>query len=111
MAALAPAVDVVDALTAKFPHLPAGYIAVSTVYPDRVELSFHYSLSDFETWRQALRLAPGAVDIHAQGHGASRSWCLQAEGSFAGVGVRLVGYDALPEGLVVDDAARLVVDE
>ncbi|MGW6822066.1 hypothetical protein [Streptomyces sp. NPDC055005] len=77
-------------LAVDYPHLPAPAVAVSTVYPDRLELSFHDGLGAFEAWREELMIDPGRVShgVHAGG----RTQVLQIEVEYAGARLLLVGY-------------------
>jgi hypothetical protein len=74
--------------------LPAPGVRVSTVYPDRLELDFHGDLAGFEAWREALGVAPGAVEYGEQGGGRTR--VLRAQSSYAGADVVLTGYGDVP---------------
>ncbi|MFD3544454.1 hypothetical protein ACFWUW_02350 [Streptomyces sp. NPDC058655] len=81
-------------LAADHPHLPAPAVSVSTIYPDRLELSFHDGLGAFETWRDALRITPDRVEhsVHAGG----RTQVLTAEVDYAGARLCLIGYAKAP---------------
>ncbi|MGW0833418.1 hypothetical protein [Streptomyces prunicolor] len=76
-------------LTLDFGHLPAPTVDVSTVFPDRLCLSFHDGLSDFEVWRSALGIDPGTV-VYREQSGGTR--VLKASGVFAGAVVELTGF-------------------
>ncbi|GAA4684841.1 hypothetical protein [Streptomyces youssoufiensis] len=83
-------------LATDFTHLPAPTIRVTDIFPSRLELSFHGDADDlggfaaFETWRQALRVEPDAVEFAVQSGG--RTHVLSAYAGFAGASVRLVAY-------------------
>ncbi|MFJ3775020.1 hypothetical protein ACIPX0_25325 [Streptomyces sp. NPDC090075] len=78
-------------LTVDFGHLPAPMLDVTTIYPDRLRLAFHDDLADFEAWRQALGIAPDAVEHGTQGpDGGTR--VLKASVEYAGAVVELVAY-------------------
>ncbi|WP_033321218.1 hypothetical protein [Streptomyces yerevanensis] len=77
-------------LAADFGHLPAPSVEVSTIYPDRLKLTFFDDLSGFEAWRDALGIAPDAVTYREQSGGRTR--VLKATAEHAGAGVDLVGY-------------------
>ncbi|MCC4320021.1 hypothetical protein [Streptomyces malaysiensis] len=81
-------------LAADFGHLPAPNAHVSTIYPNRLELSFHDGLADFEAWRDALGVAPDAVECREQGGGRTRALSLITE--YAGAVLRLVAYRDVP---------------
>ena len=49
------------ALALDFADLPAPTLAISTVYPKRLELSLHQGLGPFDVWRMALGIDPQAV--------------------------------------------------
>jgi hypothetical protein len=77
-------------LAADFGHLPAPSVDVSTIYPDRLKLTFYDDLSGFEAWREALGIAPDAVGYREQSDGCTR--VLKATAGHAGAGLDLVGY-------------------
>jgi hypothetical protein len=77
-------------LTVDFGHLWAPCVQVSTVYPDRLELSFHDDSAGFEAWREALGIAPDAVAHGTQSDGRTR--VLKATADFAGAVLELTGY-------------------
>ncbi|MEN8650605.1 hypothetical protein ABCR94_08200 [Streptomyces sp. 21So2-11] len=81
-------------LGAEYPHLPASCLSVSTVYPDRLEMSFHGDLGGFEAWRDALGIASESVTHHVQGNGRTR--VLEAEAHYAGARLCLTGYAKIP---------------
>ncbi|MEU2507655.1 hypothetical protein ABZ621_23500 [Streptomyces sp. NPDC007863] len=95
LADLTVPVTALIAMEAKFPHLPAPCVNVTTIFPDRLELSFHYDdFAAFETWREALNMPPAAVEHHVQGGGTTA--VRSVHGRFAGAHVRLVGYAPIP---------------
>ena len=71
-------------------HLPAPAVSISTIYPDLLELSFHDDLDGFEMWRQALRIPSRTVSHGVQSE--SRTRVLQAETTYSGGRVKLIGY-------------------
>lgn len=77
-------------LAVDFGHLPAPCVQVSTVYPDRLELSFHDDLAGFEAWREALGIVPDAVAHGTQGDGRTR--VLKATADFVGAVLELTGF-------------------
>ncbi|MER5938445.1 hypothetical protein ABT121_14110 [Streptomyces sp. NPDC001928] len=77
-------------LVAGFGHLPAPFVTVSTIYPDRLELTFYDDLSAFEAWREALGISPEAVIYREQSDGRTRVLTTSAER--ADTIVDLVGY-------------------
>ncbi|MFD0150790.1 hypothetical protein ACWGQ4_19660 [Streptomyces sp. NPDC055721] len=81
-------------LGAEFPHLPAPCVAVSTVYPERLELSFHDDFAAFEAWREALNIAPESVVHRVQVGG--QTGVLRVHATFAGVELELTGYAKVP---------------
>ncbi|MFI8989419.1 hypothetical protein ACIG63_31210 [Streptomyces antimycoticus] len=81
-------------LAADFGHLPAPCTRVSTIYPNQLELSFHDTLTDFEAWREALGIAPDAVDCREQGGGCTRALSLTTD--YVGAELRLVAYADVP---------------
>ncbi|WP_405408433.1 hypothetical protein [Streptomyces decoyicus] len=76
--------------SAEYPHLPAPCLDVSTVYPDRLTLSFHDDLAAFEAWRDALGIAAESITHHVQCDG--RTQVLEAKADYAGAQLHLVGY-------------------
>ncbi|GGU94402.1 hypothetical protein GCM10010260_31830 [Streptomyces filipinensis] len=90
-------------LAADFGHLAAPTVGVSTIWPDRLELSFHGDLADFEAWRDALGIAPDAVTHSAQSEGRTR--VLLAFGQYTGAMVKLVAYADVPAPALVGAAA------
>ncbi|MGW7403429.1 hypothetical protein ACWGI9_06795 [Streptomyces sp. NPDC054833] len=87
-------------LAVDFGHLPAPAARLGTVYPDRLELSFHDDLAGFEAWREALGIAPDAVAHGTQSDGDTR--VLKATADFAGAVLVLTGFaeitDPAPSG-------------
>ncbi|MFI5616718.1 hypothetical protein [Streptomyces sp. NPDC051567] len=79
---------------AQYPHLPAPSVDMSTIYPDRLTLSFHEDLAGFEAWRDALSIAPDAVGHHVHRNGRTR--VLTAETDCAGAELHLVGFATVP---------------
>lgn len=87
---LAVALRALRLLAVDFSHLPAPDVHASPVFPDRLELSFHCGLPDFEVWREALGISPDAVVYREQGDGRTR--VLKASADFAGAALELTGY-------------------
>ncbi|MPY63701.1 hypothetical protein [Streptomyces spongiae] len=83
-------------LAADFGHLPAPMVDVSTIWPDRLKLAFHYDLADFEAWREALGIAADTVDHGTQGVG-DRTRVLKTSVEYAGAMVELVAYADMPD--------------
>ncbi|MFI1973702.1 hypothetical protein [Streptomyces wedmorensis] len=81
-------------LTAEFPHLPAPHVTVSTVYPERLELTFHDDFAGFEAWREALSIAPESVVHRVQRDG--RTGVLNVHVAFAGADLELTGFGLVP---------------
>ncbi|MDX3591570.1 hypothetical protein PV749_10585 [Streptomyces sp. ID03-2B] len=94
MSGLSTPVTVLASLMARFPDLPAVDVSLSTVFPERLELSAHDDLAVFEAWREALDIDPGTVVHKVQSGGTTR--VLDAQTVFTGIRVRLVGYSAIP---------------
>lgn len=87
---LAVALRALRLLAVDFSHLPAPDVHASPIFPDRLELSFHRGLPDFEVWREALNISPDAVVYREQGDGRTR--VLKASVDFAGAALELTGY-------------------
>ncbi|MEU0443447.1 hypothetical protein ABZ202_27560 [Streptomyces sp. NPDC006186] len=100
---LAVPLRVLRLLAVDFGHLPAPEIGVSTVYPDRLVLRFHAGLDDFETWRDALGIAPSAVVYREQSDGRTRT--LKASIDYAGAVLELTGYGDIPAPALAGSAA------
>ncbi|MFK0214951.1 hypothetical protein [Streptomyces sp. NPDC090298] len=81
-------------LAAEFGHLPAPTVEVSTIYPERLEVSFHDDLTGFETWREALNIAPESVVHRVQAGGQTR--VLRVHATFAGAALMLTGFAEIP---------------
>ncbi|MFE3215194.1 hypothetical protein [Streptomyces antimycoticus] len=81
-------------LAADLGHLPAPCTRVSTIYSNQLELSFYDDLTDFEAWREALGIAPDAVECREQGGGRTRALSLTTD--YAGAELRLVAYADVP---------------
>ncbi|QFQ99751.1 hypothetical protein F9278_30395 [Streptomyces phaeolivaceus] len=77
-------------LVTDFGHLPVPDVQVSPIYPDRLELRFHNDLNDFEAWREAVGIAPDAVEYREQN--GARTRVLTVSGDYAGAVVVLTGY-------------------
>ncbi|MEV8589166.1 hypothetical protein AB0424_19765 [Streptomyces sp. NPDC051180] len=77
-------------LGAEFGHLPAPTVEVSTIYPERLELTFHDDFAGFEAWREALNIAPEDVVHRVQIGG--KTGVLRVHATFAGAEVMLIGY-------------------
>lgn len=93
------------AAAGEFPHLPAPSVHLSTIFPERLELSFHYGFAAFEAWREALGFDPAGVVHDVQGGG--KTGVLTVHGAFAGAAVRLVGYAEVPA--VAEERSRAEV--
>ncbi|WP_328735705.1 hypothetical protein [Streptomyces bobili] len=76
-------------LAAEYGDLPAPAVGVSTIYPERLELSLHKGLGEFDVWRAALGIGPEQVEFGEQ---AGDVWTLQASALYAGAEVRLIAY-------------------
>ncbi|MFE7583108.1 hypothetical protein ACFU5Y_16345 [Streptomyces gardneri] len=95
LSGLAAPLTALVALDAKFSHLPAPCVGLSPTIPERLELSFHDDLGEFEVWREALNIAPSAVVHRVQQNGRTR--VLKAHGRFAGADIELIGFTPVPE--------------
>ncbi|MFJ7293288.1 hypothetical protein [Streptomyces collinus] len=87
---LAVALRALRLLAVDFGRLPSPDVHVSPVFPDRLELSFHRGLPDFEVWREALGISPDTVVYREQSGGRTR--VLKASVDFAGAAMELTGY-------------------
>ncbi|MDX3759047.1 hypothetical protein [Streptomyces sp. AK02-04a] len=87
---LAVPLRVLRLLAVDFGHLPAPDVHVSTIYPERLELSFYDDLPGFEMWREALGVDPDAVTYREQGDGGTR--VLRSTAAYAGAEMELIGY-------------------
>ncbi|MFD5784807.1 hypothetical protein [Streptomyces sp. NPDC126933] len=84
-------------LAADFPALPAATVGVSTIFPDRLDVSFHDDFGAFEAWRSALGIDPATVTYGEQSGGRTR--VLTAWADYVGARLRLVGYSTHPDHL------------
>ncbi|MFI2033238.1 hypothetical protein ACH470_00815 [Streptomyces bottropensis] len=100
---LAAPLRVLRLLAVDFGHLPAPEVRVSAIYPDRLELTFHRGLPDFEVWREALGVAPGVVVYREQSDGRTR--VLKASADYAGATLELTGYGDVRAPELVGGAA------
>ncbi|MFF7529635.1 hypothetical protein ACFZB2_11135 [Streptomyces bobili] len=87
---LAVPLRVLRLLAVDFGHLPAPDVTVSTIYPNRLELTFHNSLTDFEVWREALGICADDVIYREQSIGRTR--VLKAVADYAGAELELTGF-------------------
>lgn len=87
---LAVALRVLRLLAVDFGHLPAPDVAVSTVFPDQLALTFHNNLTAFEAWRDALGIRPDDVVYREQSSGRTR--VLLASADYAGATLELTGF-------------------
>lgn len=87
-------------LALDFPHLPAPSLAISTIFPERLELSLHDDLGAFEPWRVALRIDRDEVRFGEQSGG--QTWVLQASTAFADAQVKLIAYGAALDSIRED---------
>ncbi|MFG2835572.1 hypothetical protein ACGFYE_11345 [Streptomyces zaomyceticus] len=81
-------------LGAEFGHLPAPTVEVSTIYPERLELTFHDDFAAFEAWREALNIDPESVVHRVQVGGQTN--VLRVHATYAGAELMLVGYARVP---------------
>lgn len=81
-------------LTVDFPLLPAPTVDVSTLYPERLTLTFHDGFAEFEAWREALNIDPASVVHRVQRDG--RTGVLDVHTVFSGSEVRLTAYAEVP---------------
>ncbi|MFF2936715.1 hypothetical protein [Streptomyces mirabilis] len=96
-------VRVLRLLAADFGHLPAPTVGISPIYPDRLELSLHSGLPGFETWREALAIAPEDVNYRVQRGG--RTGVLRSTATYAGVELELIGYGDVAVPVTVEAGA------
>ncbi|MEV7136679.1 hypothetical protein [Streptomyces tauricus] len=100
---LAVPLRVLRLLSVDFGHLSAPSVHVSTIYPERLELSFYDDLPGFEAWREALGVAPDAVTYRMQNDG--RTGTLSASVDHAGATVHLIAYADVVAPALVGGAA------
>ncbi|MFC9911795.1 hypothetical protein [Streptomyces sp. NPDC127197] len=82
-------------LATDFGHLPAPAVHLSNIFPNRLELSLHDDLAEFEAWRDALGIAPDAVKHSTQSSGRTR--VLRVSVEYAGAELELVGFAPVPD--------------
>ncbi|MFJ9021642.1 hypothetical protein ACIRPU_16940 [Streptomyces sp. NPDC102259] len=76
-------------LAAEYGDLPAPAVSVSTIYPERLELSLHKGLGEFEVWRVALGINPDQVQFSKQ---PGSTWTLKAFAPYVGAEIELIAY-------------------
>ncbi|MFE9812155.1 hypothetical protein [Streptomyces sp. NPDC005548] len=84
-------------LALNLPHLPAPVVDMSSIYPDRLALSFHESqgaFTAFEAWRAALGIDPSAVEFHVQCD--HRTGVLNAQSKYGGADIELTAFTQVP---------------
>ncbi|MEV0175004.1 hypothetical protein AB0I00_28285 [Streptomyces sp. NPDC050803] len=91
---LAVALRALRLLALDFGHLPAPVVNVSDIFPNRLKLSFHDGLDAFESWREALGIAPDAV-THGMQNG-EHTRVLKASVEYAGATLELTGFAEVP---------------
>jgi hypothetical protein len=89
MARMSAPVAALALLLAGHPGLPAPCIGVSSVYPDRLSLSFHDVPGAFDAWLTALRITPAAVTEKPLGR---TTWVLHAATTYGGAHIQLTDY-------------------
>ncbi|WP_330478283.1 hypothetical protein OG301_21230 [Streptomyces platensis] len=104
LGALGAPLQLLRMFSAEYPHLSAPSLDISTVYPDRLTLSFHNDLSGFEAWRDALGIATESVTHHVQCDGHTQ--VLKAVADYAGARLHLVGYPESPAAGAVRSRAE-----
>ncbi|MGW0565862.1 hypothetical protein [Streptomyces tauricus] len=90
-------------LSVDFGHLPAPTVHVTTIYPERLELTFYDDPAGFEAWREALDVAPHAVTYRVQNDGQTGT--LRASVDYAGATVLLTAYADVVTPALVGGAA------
>ncbi|WP_217185272.1 hypothetical protein [Streptomyces sp. AC495_CC817] len=90
-------------LVTDFGHLPAPTVRVSPIYPDRLELSLHSGLPDFEAWREALGIPADGITCHVQGDGRTR--VLRTVAAYAGAELELIGYGDVDAPVLMEAGA------
>ncbi|WP_256103725.1 hypothetical protein [Streptomyces sp. ODS05-4] len=81
-------------LAADLGHLPAPEVHVSVIFPDRLTLRFHDDVAAFESWREALNIAPEGIGHRVHRDGLSGS--LSVEHPCAGARLELIAYVTIP---------------
>lgn len=84
---------------AEFPDLPAFFVGLSPLYPNRLTLSLHDGLDSFEPWRAALGIETHDVRFATQSAGTT--WVLEGSTTYAGAELRLIAYGDAPQPLPV----------
>ncbi|MEU9284154.1 hypothetical protein AB0D57_05355 [Streptomyces sp. NPDC048275] len=89
LAGLSVPMRALGALAAECGNLPAPTVGLTPIFPERLELSLHNGLGEFEVWRVALGVRPDQVEFGEQ---AGDTWVLKAFAPYAGAEVRLIAY-------------------
>lgn len=76
-------------LAAEYGDLPTPTVGITPIYPERLDLSLHNGLGEFEVWRKALDIRPEQVEFREQ---CGDTWVLKAFVPYAGAEVRLIAY-------------------
>ncbi|KAB1977844.1 hypothetical protein [Streptomyces triticiradicis] len=76
-------------LAVEYGDLPVPHVLFSPFFPERLDLSLHNGLGDFEVWRAALDIDPGQVELREQTGG---TWVLGGTAPYAGAEIRLIAY-------------------
>lgn len=86
------ALEALSAILRVFGHLPGAHFGISTIYPDRVDISCHDGLADFELWRETLGIPAQSVRFRCN----DTTTNLTAPGSYAGASIQLNGFAPTP---------------
>ena len=88
-----PALTALDQIRRGLGDLPAAAFGISPIFPDRLDISLHSDLGDFEAWREALGFPAATVKYRTQ-----RDVCLlTAAAQWGGATIVLDGYGPLPK--------------
>lgn len=106
---LAPHVQALAVICARFPHLPAAYCEAGVVFlPEEtvpgLTINLHCFRADFEAWREALDL--GATRLTVTQHVNGAPYLLtDAYGAFKGTPIHLRGFIEPDDALAAPPAA------
>ncbi|MFJ8990530.1 hypothetical protein ACIRQH_09165 [Streptomyces sp. NPDC102279] len=76
-------------LAAEYGDLPTPTVGITPIFPERLDLSLHNGLGEFESWRLALDIRPEHVELREQ---SGDTWTLRGTAPYAGAEIHLIAY-------------------
>ncbi|MFF0184609.1 hypothetical protein [Streptomyces sp. NPDC005244] len=92
-------------LAAEYGDLPTPTVGITPIYPERLDLSLHNGLGEFEVWRVALGIRAETVEFGEQ---CGDTWTLRGTAPYAGAEIRLIAYGSALDSVraVAGDGGR-----